>query len=111
LKGATIVLSGIVAVSSAVEEFFHYGERWYNYRRSAESLKAQGWQFFQLSGHYRPYKSHEEAFVVFADQVEEIIQRDVEVYVTQVAREKKQTEEQEKAQEKQDNSTIAESLK
>lgn len=98
LKSATIFLSGLVAVSSAVEEFFHYGERWRHYRRTTESLKAQGWQFFELTGPYQSYKRleedkrHEEAFSVFADQVEEIIQRDVEVYATQVVQERKQEE-------------------
>jgi hypothetical protein len=92
LKGATIGLSGLVAVSSAVEEFFHYGDRWYNYRRAAESLKAQGWQFFQLSGTYRAYKTHEDAFAEFVDQIEDIIQRDVEIYVTQNKQSKEQQE-------------------
>lgn len=98
-KGATIVLGAVVAISSAVEEFFHYGERWRHYRRTAESLKAQGWQFFELSGPcYWDYrgKPHGEAFTVFVNQVEGIIQHDVEVYATQVTREKKQEEEKKK---------------
>ncbi len=82
----TIGLSAIVAISTAVEEFFHYGERWYHYRRTVESLKTYGWQYSQLSGPYVRYGSHRDAFGFFADQVEEIIQRDVEVYVTQVAK-------------------------
>jgi hypothetical protein len=82
----TIALSGTVAVSAAVEEFFHYGERWYHYRRTVESLKTYGWQFSQLTGPYTKYPTHKEAFPSFANQVEEIIQRDVEVYVTQVAK-------------------------
>lgn len=79
-----IALSSLVAVSAAVEEFFHYGERWNNYRRTVESLKTQGWQFSQLSGPYVSYKSHAEAFSIFADQVEQLIQKDVENYVTQI---------------------------
>ncbi|PSN19689.1 DUF4231 domain-containing protein [filamentous cyanobacterium CCP5] len=84
-KYATIGLSTIVAVSAAVEEFFHYGERWNHYRRTVESLKTQGWQFSQLSGPYRDFKNHEAAFGSFAEQIEELLQRDVEVYVTQLA--------------------------
>lgn len=84
----TLALSSGVAVSAAVEEFFHYGERWRHYRRTAESLKTQGWQFSQLSGLYSGYESHQEAFPSFAAQVENILQRDVEVYVTEVVREK-----------------------
>ena len=84
-EALTIGLSAIVAVSAAVEEFFHYGERWYHYRRTVESLKTYGWQFSQLSGRYANFPNHQEAFRDFSNQIEEIIQRDVEVYVTQVA--------------------------
>ncbi|MBD2498960.1 DUF4231 domain-containing protein [Nostoc sp. FACHB-280] len=88
----TFGLSQVVAISAAIEEFFHYGERWRHYRRTAESLKTQGWQFFELTGPYAGYQDHEQAFNVFANQVEDIIQRDVEVYATQVVQEKKQQE-------------------
>ncbi|MBD0336214.1 MAG: DUF4231 domain-containing protein [Cyanobacteria bacterium Co-bin13] len=80
---AVIVLSGLVAVSAAVEEFFHYGERWNNYRRTVESLKAEGWKFSQLSPPYS-FRSHAEAFPTFAVQVEQLIQQDVQTYVTQI---------------------------
>ncbi|MBD2504187.1 DUF4231 domain-containing protein [Anabaena azotica] len=87
---STFALSQLVAISAAIEEFFHYGERWRHYRRTAESLKTQGWQFFQLAGPYVDYKSHEQAFSFFSTQVEDIIQKDVEVYATQVVQEKKE---------------------
>ncbi len=89
-----IILSGTSAVSLAVEDFFRFGERWFHYRRTVESLKAQGWQFSQLSGYYRRFATHQEAFPVFADQVEELIQRDVEQYVTQMTKKDKQEEEE-----------------
>ncbi|MGG6294781.1 DUF4231 domain-containing protein [Leptolyngbya sp. AN02str] len=87
MRYVTITLGAIVATTSAIEEFFHYGERWRHYRRSVESLKTQGWQFSQLTGVYTPYKAHSDAFGLFVGQVEDIIQRDVEVYATTVARE------------------------
>jgi hypothetical protein len=86
----TLVISLLVAVSLAVEEFFHYGERWRHYRRTVETLKIEAWQFFQLSGPYQSPPSHPEAYPVFAARVEEILQRDVEVFITQVMREKKE---------------------
>ena len=89
LRYITIVLSLLVAVSAAVEEFFHYGERWRHYRRTTELLKTEGWQFFQLCGPYHGHETHAEAYRDFAARVEDIIQRDVEVYVTEVVREKK----------------------
>ncbi|AUT01500.1 hypothetical protein CLI64_14485 [Nostoc sp. CENA543] len=85
---STFGLSQVVAISAAVEEFFHYGERWRHYRRTVESLKTQGWQFSQLAGIYHQYPNHEQAFNTFASQVEDIIQRDVEIYSTQVVQEK-----------------------
>ncbi len=35
------------------EEFFHFGDRWRHFRRTAEWLKIEGWQFLQLTGDYR----------------------------------------------------------
>ena len=88
LRWTTFGLSLLVAISVAVEEFFHYGERWRNYRRTEEWLKLEGWQFFQLSGPYSDYLDHAAAYRAFAGRVEAIIQRDVEVYITQVVQEK-----------------------
>lgn len=90
----TVGLSGVVAISSAVEEFFHYGDRWRHYRHTAESLKTQGWQFSQLSGLYSGYRSHQEAFSNFATQIEDILQRDVEVYITEVVYKKEKQKEE-----------------
>ena len=59
-------LSLIVAISVAVEEFFHYGERWCHYRRTVEYLKIEGWQFLQLAGNYQQFETHSQAFPVFA---------------------------------------------
>jgi hypothetical protein len=53
-------------------------------------LKIQGWQFSQLSGLYQSSNSHKDAFPLFVAQVEDILQRDVEVYMTQVVQEKKE---------------------
>lgn len=53
------VLSQIIAVSAATEEFLRFGDRWREYRQLAEELKAEGWEYLQLSGPYR-YKTHEE---------------------------------------------------
>ncbi|MBE9014182.1 DUF4231 domain-containing protein [Pseudanabaenaceae cyanobacterium LEGE 13415] len=83
LKVTVIAISAVVTVSSAIDEFYQFGNRWYSYRRSAELLKTHGWQFFQLSGAYRNYKTHEEALPVFSDEIEGIIQRDIEIYVAE----------------------------
>lgn len=89
LKVGTISISALVTVSSAVEAFNQFGDRWYSYRRSAELLKTHGWQFLQLGGVYRTYKTHAEALPVFTEQVEGIIQRDVDVYTAEAVKTRK----------------------
>ena len=76
-------LSQAVAISAAVEELFHFGENYRRYRNTAEGMKIEGWNFFQLSGPYKGFLSHAEAYPTFATHVEEIIQQDVEGYVSQ----------------------------
>lgn len=76
-------LSQAVAISAAVEEFFHFGENYRRYRNTAENMKIQGWQFFQLTGPYKDAKNHSEAYQTFASNVENIIQQDVEGYISQ----------------------------
>ena len=83
-------VSLLVAISIAVEEFFHYGERWRHYRRTVEWLKGEGWQFFQRSGPYQGFDNHSDAYLEFATRVEEIIQTDVEKFITKVVAENKE---------------------
>ena len=87
---ASIVVSLLVAIAVSVEGFFRYGERWRHYRRTAEVLKGQGWEFYGLAGAYAAYDSHAAAFRPFATAVEGVIAEDVEVYVKQVTREQQQ---------------------
>jgi hypothetical protein len=88
LRWLTIGLSGIVAVSTAVEEFFHFGDRWRHFRRTTEALKTQGWQFSQLGGLYNAYPTHEAAFQSFTTYIEMLLQHENEVFVSEVMKEK-----------------------
>jgi len=81
-------LGALVAISAAVEEFYHFGDRWRNARNTAELLKAEGWQFFQLTGAYGRYKTHNDAYEKFAARVEEAIQRDVHIYISEIVGER-----------------------
>jgi hypothetical protein len=89
------LLGVLVAIAAAVEEFFHYGDRWRNYRNTAELLKIEGWQFFQLSGPYSRRKSHNHAYEKFAARVEEIIHRDVQIYISEIVGEREGKEDEE----------------
>jgi len=80
----SVLVSLVVAVSAAIEQFFDFGGRWQHYRRTVEQLKTEGWSFMQLSGRYAEVATHAAAYGTFADRVEHIIQSDVEVFVTEV---------------------------
>jgi hypothetical protein len=88
LEAATVALSLVVAVSAAVEQFFHFGERWQHYRRNVERLKSEGWRYFELTdGHAA---THESAFPEFARRVEAILQEETDVFISEVTAERKQ---------------------
>jgi len=91
IQTITFIVSLVVALSAAVEEFFRYGERWRHYRRMTESLKSEGWQFLQLSGGYSN-QTHAQAYPVFAARVEELSREEVDTYITQVFKEKKEVD-------------------
>jgi hypothetical protein len=80
----TFGVSLVVALAAALEGFFRYGERWRTYRRSAESLKAHGWQYFELTGPYA-LADHTAAFGAFARHVEVLMQQDLETYLAAMA--------------------------
>ena len=81
-------ISQVVAVSAAVEEFFQYGNRYRQYRSTAEMMKMEGWEFLQLSGPYENANSHTEIYTTFASRVEALIQQDVEGYISKIAKPK-----------------------
>ena len=89
VRALTIFSSLLVAICVAIEHLFNFSERYQRYERIAGRLKAEGWRFLQLSGSYQYYKSHSEAFPIFANQVEALSQRDVEVYNFDVIHERK----------------------
>ena len=83
----TFAVSLVVAIAVAVEGFFHYGDRWRHYRRTAETMKSQGWQFYELAGPYAAFATHAAGFPTFAATVEALFQEDVDTYVNRVMRE------------------------
>lgn len=80
---AAFGISQTVAISAAIEEFFGHGEKYLNYRNTAEGLKIEGWQYFQLSGPYRQFNAHGDAYTHFAQRVEQYIQKDVKGFLAQ----------------------------
>lgn len=81
LTAPLFVVSFTVAVCTALEELFHYGELWRSYRRTSEALKSLGWRFLALNGPFGGQGSHRAAFTAFADAVERTVGEEVESYV------------------------------
>ncbi|MDA0265783.1 MAG: DUF4231 domain-containing protein [Cyanobacteria bacterium] len=100
-------LTQLVAVCTAVEEFFQYGVQWRQYRATAENLKSEGWQYFQLSGSYRKAKSHLQAYPVFSTRVERVLRRDVQTYLSEVAKEQNRDDDDDPDETVRQNSVIA----
>jgi hypothetical protein len=100
LRWATFGISQLVAISASVEEFFRYGDRWHQYRNTAEGLKIEGWQFFQLSGPYRNSETHSIAYTAFATRVEYMIRKDVSVYISEILDKKEKSDEKDQKEEK-----------
>ena len=92
LRYFTFGLSLLVAVLAALEEVFHFGDRWRHYRRTAERLKSLGWHYMMLTGPYRRGGTHAAAFHSFAEDVENLLGEDVEGYLTEVAGESPEKE-------------------
>jgi hypothetical protein len=102
------VVSLIVGISAAVEEFFHFGDRWRHYRQTAESLRAEGWKFLELADSYvdwfkknqpkppkgtdpPPPTSPREVFPLFVERVEKLIGREVSVFLSKIAEDPDET--------------------
>ena len=88
----TFALSQIVAICAALEEFFHYGELYRQYRNSSELMQMEAWYYLQLSGIYKNFSTHQLAYKTFAGRVEKIIEQDLEVLI-QIGQDQEKQEE------------------
>jgi predicted chitinase len=103
-------LSQAVAVSAAIEEFFAHGENYRNYRNTAEGLKIEGWQFFQMAGPYRQFATHSDAYTIFAERVEQYIQQDVKGFIAQLAERQEESKKETKETAQQNTELALEKL-
>jgi hypothetical protein len=74
------VVSLLVAVAASLEEVFHFGDIWRQYRSTSEALTSEGWEFIFLTGSYAAFDHHEAAYRTFAGEVEAILRQDVPGY-------------------------------
>ena len=73
-------VSLVVAICTALESTFRFGNRWRLYRRMLDELRSEGWAYAYRTG---PYASKAE-FTSFVERSEEAIRRYGEEYVTDV---------------------------
>lgn len=85
IQWVTLVLGLAVAIATAFEGFFKFGDRWRLYRRTAELLKSEVWHYVQLAGPYARQETQGHAYPRFAARVETILGSDVDEYLSRVA--------------------------
>lgn len=82
---ASIVVSFVIAVCAGFESLFGYGDIWREKRAAAELIKIEGFSFFHLCGVYEKFKSHAEAYKLFATNVEDLIRSEIKDYILAVS--------------------------
>jgi hypothetical protein len=81
---ASIVTSLVVAICAGLESVFGFGDIWREKRMSAELIKSEGFSFLQLTGGYAQFKTHQDAYKVFAQNVEDLIRHEIKDYIVAV---------------------------
>lgn len=79
-----IIVSLVVAICAGMESLFGFGDIWREKRTAAELIKSEGFSFFQLSGDYAQFTTHQAAFKLFAQNVENLIRLEIKDYVASV---------------------------
>lgn len=82
---ASILASLVVAICAGIESLYSYGNIWREKRAAAELIKSEGFSFLQLAGDYKDYKTHAEAYPLFATNVEQLIRSEIKDYIIAVA--------------------------
>ncbi len=84
-RWATLAISVVVALCTAIDQVFRPASRWRAARATRSALEAEGWTYLQRTGKYVGLATDVECFTAFFDAVEGIW-RDYElVYLSQVA--------------------------
>jgi hypothetical protein len=81
---ASIVTSLVVAICAGLESVFGFGDIWREKRMSAELIKSEGFSFLQLTGGYAQFKTHQDAYKAFAQNVEDLIRHEIKDYIVAV---------------------------
>ena len=82
---ASIIASVVVAICAGVESLFNYGDIWREKRAAAELIKSEGFSFLQLTGDYKEFTTHANAFQRFTANVEGLIRSEIKEYIVAVS--------------------------
>ena len=82
---ASIVVSLVVAICTGLESLAGWGDIWREKRMAAEVIKSEGFSFLQLTGGYAQFKTHQEAYKLFAQNVEDLIRHEIKDYIVAVS--------------------------
>ena len=77
-KVAPTLLSLLVAIATAIENVFHFGENWRSFRYVSETLKRERFLFEVGAG---PYKSSKTALLRFVENCESVINAEVKRFM------------------------------
>ena len=75
------VLGLVVAGLTTLNRQLGFEEKWRHYRRTAETMRNEGDDFFALSGSYEKFKTHEEAFKIFTTALTAFKRQEVNSYI------------------------------
>src|SRR5262245_9389825 len=82
---ASIFVRLMAAICAGVERLFSFGDIWREKRAAAELIKSEGFSFLQLTGDYKEFTTHSDAFQRFAANIEGLIRSEIKEYVVAVS--------------------------
>ena len=85
LEVSAVVVSVIVGIAVALEGFLRPGDRWLQYRQTAELLRTEWWLYVSLAGEYVGFATITDGHQHFVDRIETIVSQDVTGFVALVA--------------------------
>ena len=81
----SIAVSLMVAICAGLESLYGWGDIWREKRVAAELIKSEGFSFLQLSGTYAQFDTHQDAYKLFAQSVEDLIRHEIKDYIVAVS--------------------------
>lgn len=63
------LISIMIALITALNRQMNFDARWKHYRKNAEMMRNEGDDFFALSGSYKKFKTHSDAFKDFSTAI------------------------------------------